>query len=324
MILRTETIRPISKALFNAFFSSVLIIFFLSFLVFSLVYISPGETLLQDYLLSLQDNTDTDINDADLEDIAQANLPQAYMSWLSASINGNLGVSISNGLPVLDQVLELTLNTLYLIISALLIGLLSSFPLVALSVTNTMPLLTRLINTTIKLLSFLPLFWLAYLLIYISTSGFDYYPLAMNYDNMNFSQFILPVILLSFGSGVLVDIYQQLNSEIKRVLNEDYILCARAKGASIFKHVFKEGIAFPLLNLISNRIAYLFGATIIVEQIFNWPGIGRLLWQATQDRDIPLLLGAVIVTAIVIRTAHFSAQLIYVLINPRASHEQDK
>jgi len=85
--------------------------------------------------------------------------------------------------------------------------------------------------------------------------------------------------------------------------------------------LFKEGIAFPLLNLISNRIAYLFGATIIIEQIFNWPGVGRLLWQATQDRDIPLLLGAVIISAIAIRIAHFIARLIYVLINPRASHE---
>jgi len=70
-----------------------------------------------------------------------------------------------------------------------------------------------------------------------------------------------------------------------------------------------------------NRIAYLFGATIIIEQIFNWPGLGHLLWQATQDRDIPLLLGGVIIYAIVIRTTHFCARLIYVLINPRASHE---
>ena len=316
MIFRAGIVKPISKTLIREFLSSVLIILALSFFMFFLIYIAPGETLLQEYLLNLEGN-----EDADLEENYSIALHTAYFSWLSASLSGNFGVSSSNGLPVFEQVMEFTRNTLSLTLSALFISLIVTFPLVMLTIRNTIPALSRILNTIIRLLSFLPLFWLAYILIYFSTTIFDYYPLAMDYDKITFSQIILPVILLSLGSGVLIEIIQQLSQEIRRVLNEDYILCARAKGASIFKHLFKEGIAFPLLNLISNRIAYLFGATIIIEQIFNWPGIGRLLWQATQDRDIPLLLGAIIVSAVVIRIAHFIARLIYVLINPRASHE---
>lgn len=285
-------------------------------IIFFLVYISPGESLLQEYLLNLGGN-----EEEFSENSGPINIHQAYFSWLLASMSGNFGISNSNGLPVLGQVLEFTANTLYLTFSALLISLCITLPVVMITVSNTFPTLSRFTNILIRLLSFLPLFWVAYILIYISTSVFDYYPLATDYEEITASQFILPVILLCLGSGVLVEIVQQLTYEIKRVLNEEYILCARAKGASVFKHLFKEGIAFPLLNLLSNRIAYLFGATIIIEQIFGWPGIGRLLWQATQDRDIPLLLCAVIICACVIRLSHFIARLIYVLINPRASHE---
>lgn len=318
MIIRAGILKPISKTLFKEFLASVLIIFALSVLVFVLVYISPGETLFQEYISNLKNADGDNLNSGVDLDIG---LFQGYFSWLGASFSGNFGVSTSNGLPVLSQVIEFTTNTLYLTLSALFISLFITFPVIFITVTRSNPVLSRLANTAIRLLSFLPLFWLAYILIYISTSQFNYYPLATDYDQITVSQFILPVILLCLGSGVLVEIIQQLTHEIKRVLSEEYILCARAKGASVFKHLFKEAIAFPLLNLISNRIAYLFGATIIIEQIFNWPGIGRLLWQATQDRDIPLLLGAVIISACVIRFAHFFARLIYVLINPRASHE---
>ena len=321
MIFRAGILIPISRTLFKEFFSSVLIIFLLSFSVFLLIYISPGDDLLQEYLVNLEENSSETIEDVYSDKYDSIGLPSAYFSWFSASVTGNFGISSSNGLPVLSQVIDFTINTLYLTISALLISMFVTFPIIIMGVTNRLALLSRVTNSIIRLLSFLPLFWLAYILIYISTVSFDHYPLAMDYDEITVSQFVLPVILLCFGSGVLVEMIQQLTYEIKRVLNEEYILCARAKGASVFKHLFKEGIAFPLLNLISNRIAYLFGATIIIEQIFNWPGIGRLLWQATQDRDIPLLLGAVIVSGIVIRTAHFFSRLIYVLINPRASHE---
>ena len=321
MIFRAGILKPISKTLFKEFTSSILIIFLLSFFIFFLVYVSPGDDLLQEYLVNLEENSSEEFEDVYSEKYDSISLPSAYISWFSASISGNFGVSSSNGLPVLSQVVEFTINTLYLTISALFISLMVTFPVILLSIKNTLPNISRITNTIVRLLSFLPLFWLAYILIYISTTQFDHYPLAMDYDEITFAQFVLPVILLCFGSGVLVEIIQQLTYEIKRVLNEEYILCARAKGASVFKHLFKEGIAYPLLNLISNRIAYLFGATIIIEQIFNWPGVGRLLWQATQDRDIPLLLGAVIISAIVIRTVHFIARFIYVLINPRASHE---
>jgi len=315
MFIRAGILKPISKTLFKEFLSSVLILLSLSITIFSLVYASPGEELLQEYMLSLSGNEDL------MEEEIPTGLFAAYSGWFIASVSGNFGISSSNGLPVLEQVLEFTYNTLILTLSALFISIVVTLPIVLINVSQRFPLIEKLISKSNQLLSFLPLFWLAYIFIYISTTQFDYYPLAMDYDEISISQFVLPVILLSFGSGVLVEITHQLSYEIRRVLNEEYILCARAKGASVFKHLFKEGIAFPLLNLISNRIAYLFGATIIIEQIFNWPGVGRMLWQATQDRDIPLLLGAILVSAFVIRVAHFFSRVIYILINPRASHE---
>jgi len=316
MIFRAGIVKPISKTLIKEFLMSIVILLALSIFIFFLVFLSPGETILQEYLLNLSGD-----EDAYLDEEFSMSFMEAYWLWLSSSILGNFGISHSSGLPVFSLVIEFTLNTLYLTLSSLLISILIAVPFILTLVNQKNQFISSSFNIVIRMISFLPLFWLAYIVIYVSTSQFNYYPLTMDYENISIGQFILPVLLLSFGSGVIVEIIHNLSQETKRVLNEEYILCARAKGASVYKHMFKESVAFPLLNLISNRIAYLFGATVIIEQIFNWPGIGRLLWQATQDRDIPLLLGAVVVSAIVIRTAHFFSRLIYVLINPRASHE---
>ncbi len=310
-------IKPISRAILKELGATVLILFIIAFSVFILLFYSPNEDMLTAYLLMISENMPVN-EELDLDNI---DFTSAFILWITAVLSGNFGLSLSNGLPAMQQSIEFMLNTISLIFFAVLLSLVISLPFSALIIKNNQPITQKILSFGLNCLSFFPLFWLAYLVIFLSGRLFDHFPLVQQSETSGAIFYLLPVILLAIGSGLVLEITQQVSYEVKRVSKEDYIICARAKGASVFRHLFKEGIAFPLLTLLSNRIAYLFGATIIIEQIFNWPGIGRLLWQTTQSRDLPLLLSAVLLTVLVIRIVQFMSRMCYVLINPRASHE---
>lgn len=310
-------LRPISQTILKEFGITLAILFIIAFCVFLLVFYSPNEDMLYEYMMMITEQSQTYSN----IDINQLGLIKAFSIWIGAVLTGNFGLSISNGMPAMEQSAEFLAKSVYLIFFSVMVSLLIALPLTAMIVRQNTQIIQKSLSGMFTSLSFLPLFWLAYAVIYVSGHYFDYFPLVQDIDNTENAQYLLPVLLLALGSGLIIEIAHQLSHEISRVSAEDYILCARAKGASVFKHIFKEGIAFPLLTILSNRIAYLFGATIIIEQIFNWPGIGKLLWQATQNRDLPLLLSAVILTVLIIRIFQFFARVCYILINPRASHE---
>jgi len=310
-MINITVLKPIASAISRELFHSIILLLLLSFFVFFLLYNAPGEEVFQRYLESHSELNSTDSH----------NLFYIYFIWLSACVTGNLGTSLINGLPVLDQVIENLGYSISLILHALLI----TVPFVILNISmgfkNTLNPISTIISVILNILAVVPIFWLSYVAIYISSTRFNYLPVGVSPDSLSYLEMLLPVSLLSIGSGVLIHITQHTKSELFRVLKEDYVLYARAKGAKVYKHVIKEGIIFPLLHLMTHQVAYLFSTCIIIEQIFNWPGIGRLLWQATQDRDIPLLLGAVLATAFIIRLTQFCSKIIYIILNPRASHE---
>ncbi|MBS1242985.1 MAG: ABC-type dipeptide/oligopeptide/nickel transport system, permease component [Nitrospirae bacterium] len=106
-----------------------------------------------------------------------------------------------------------------------------------------------------------------------------------------------------------------------RVLDEDYIRTARAKGASVMGHAFKEGLLIPVTEIIAAKIPFILGGAVIVEQVFNWPGMGRMAWQAAQDRDFPVIMGIAILAAVFVRLGSLFQSVVYVAVNPRASKE---
>ena len=103
--------------------------------------------------------------------------------------------------------------------------------------------------------------------------------------------------------------------------SEEYILTARAKGASIWKHSFKEGFLLPITEIIASKIPFILGGAVVVEQVFNWPGMGRMAWQAAQDRDYPLIMGITVIAAIIVRLGSLFQRVVLIIVNPRASQE---
>src|SRR6266702_1831975 len=133
--------------------------------------------------------------------------------------------------------------------------------------------------------------------------------------------FLVPIFVLGTASGTLSEMIRHLREELSRVLAEDYIRTARAKGAPVWRHAFKEGFLIPVTEIMSAKIPFLLGGAVIVEQVFNWPGMGRMVWQAAQDRDFPVIMGIALVAAAFVRLGNLLQRIVFTAVNPRASRE---
>lgn len=156
-------------------------------------------------------------------------------------------------------------------------------------------------------------------MIYVATTRFGIFPVMSGTETKDaWALFIVPVVVLGLGNGTVSEVTRHLRTHLEGVLAEDYIRTARAKGARLWRHLYKDGFLMPLSSLMASKIPYMLGGAIIVEQVFNWPGMGRLAWQAALDRDYPILLGVTLVSAVIVRLAHVVKGATQVAVNPPA------
>ncbi|MBN2369277.1 MAG: ABC transporter permease [Vicinamibacteria bacterium] len=245
-------------------------------------------------------------------------LPARYGAWLLRLSHGDLGTSLRSGQPVTVELWRTGWRTLLLAGSAMLLTLFYATMAAALSALGRRPILSAILTSFGYVLSGLPVFWLGYLAIYIATTRFKVFPVMMGVsDTSTWSYFWVPVVVLGLGNGTVSEVTRYLRTHLSTVLAEDYIRTARAKGAVLLKHLYKDGFVMPLTSLLANKIPYVLSGAIVVEQVFNWPGMGRLAWQAASDRDYPILLGVVLVSALFVRAAHVIKGAVQVAVNPQ-------
>jgi len=313
-------LKPIVMTIIKETSTTVGLLFGVSIIAFSILFMAPGDPFA--LLLGNQDSAAS----AELREamgISQTWIGQ-YTSWLGNMLQGDFGTSIRSGEAVLPSVIEVTVNTLNLTMSAILLTLLVAFPIGMISALHRNVLITAPLSLFAYVISSLPIFWLGYLAVYISTVYFDYFPLASSFSDEGETQvlkFLFPVLVLGLGSGLISEIVRYVRLEVSRVMDEEYIRTARAKGASIWKHAYKEAFLLPVSEIIASKIPFFLGGAIIVEQIFNWHGMGRMAWQAAQDRDFPVILCITLVAALLVRGGSLLQKVVYIIVNPRASHE---
>jgi ABC-type dipeptide/oligopeptide/nickel transport system permease component len=169
-----------------------------------------------------------------------------------------------------------------------------------------------------------PVFWFGYIVVYVFIHQFGMFPLISGTaakQQHAWLYFLVPIFVLGIASGTLSEMIRHLREELSRVLAEDYIRTARAKGAPVWRHAFKEGFLIPVTEIMSAKIPFLLGGAVIVEQVFNWPGMGRMAWQAAQDRDFPVIMGIALVAAAFVRFGNLLQRVVFTAVNPRASRE---
>jgi peptide/nickel transport system permease protein len=316
--MTVSQIRYLLKILLNELGLAVLLLLGVSFVVFAILFAAPGDPfsiLLEGQMPSQQA----------LAGIREAmGVPQSwygqYGSWLLNVLKGNLGTSVRSGMPVASELLVGSLNTVFLTLGSMVVTMLIALPIALYS-----SLLdhSRWISLPLTMLAYvlsaLPVFWLAYIAIYISVHGFNYFPLSGSGNGQWGWSALVPVLVLGLGSGAISEVIRFLRDELSRVMAEDYIRTARAKGASVWRHAFKEGLLLPASEIIAAKIPFILGGAVIVEQIFNWPGMGRMAWQAAQDRDFPVIMGIALVAAVFVRMGSLIQRLIFSFVSPHGA-----
>ncbi len=248
-----------------------------------------------------------------------------YLSWFAHFITGDWGYSYATQQPVLQMIAERIPNTLYLMGTVYVVTLLIAVPIGVFTALRQYSAADHIVTGVSFAGLSMPTFWLGLLLIILFGLNLRLFPLGgmasagAGFDVLDrLHHLVLPVVTLSVVGVAHYSRY--LRSSMLETLGLDFIRTARAKGMAerrvVLVHAFKNA-ALPIVTLAALDLPELFAGALVTEQIFGWPGMGRLFWDAATRADYPVLMGVLAVSASMIVFANLAADLIYAYVDPR-------
>ncbi len=229
-----------------------------------------------------------------------------YWSWLRNALVGDFGLSIQNREPVLDLIVQRIPATLQLGLAATVVGLLIGVPVAVISALRPGGWLDRALSGWSALALGVPTFWLGILLILLFAVNLRWLPSASGYVSIWESpwQALRNVLLPALTLGVYVSgIFARfLRASLIGELRADYVRTARSKGLPerdvVGRHVMRNAL-LPFVTIVGLMMATFIGGTVVTEEVFTYPGLGRLLIQAIHTRDYPLIQGCILFILVV-------------------------
>jgi peptide/nickel transport system permease protein len=250
-------------------------------------------------------------------------LPVQYFYWVNNLLHGNFGKSLSIQKNVLTLLSEKIPNTIYLACSSVFISILIAIPAGIVAATRRKKAEDYAAMTFALLGISIPGFWLGIMFILIFSLYLGWFPsmgFVSPFKDPLRSLWHLALPALSLGWLQAAIITRLTRSSMLDVLNREYVRTARAQGHSekkvVFRYALKNAL-IPVVTVVGLRLAALLGGTIVIEQIFSWPGVGLLLLQAIYARDYPLVQGAVLIIAVGFVLINLLVDIAYQLIDPR-------
>ncbi len=302
----------------------------ITFLTFLLAYVSPGDPLLA--YAPIDARSDADLARARSERGLDDPWFVQYGRWLQRVLQGDLGVSLVTQRPVVAEVAGAIRVTVGLSLAALLLSTVLGIGLGMVAALNRDGWLDHAIAVATFTTIGVPGFFLALLLVsvfsvqlgWLPTSGTrsavpDAGGLWMLLDQARHA--ILPLLVLASDSAASLARYTR--DHVVEVMEEAYVRTASAKGLSYqarnWRHAFPNAL-LPIVTVLGLRVPNVLAGSVIVETVFNWPGIGRLVVSSAIDKDIPVLLAVTLAFAIVTMLANLITDLTYAAIDPRVTH----
>ena len=258
---------------------------------------------------------------------------ERYLNWLGAFLKGDMGTSLLYRRPVWEVIGEKLANSLLLMaVSWLLSGLLGLLlGIVAGAFAGKWP--DRLINGYSLLISSTPVFWLALLLLLVFAVWLKMFPIGLSVPiGMEASSVtwadrlyhaVLPAVALNVTGTANITLHTR--QKMLEVLSSDYMLYARARGESRWTAIRRHGlrnILLPAMTLQFASVSEIIGGSVMVEQVFSYPGLGQAAVTAGLGSDVPLLMGIVIATAGIVFLGNWIADLLYRAVDPRMRAER--
>ena len=246
-----------------------------------------------------------------------------YFKWVGGLLTGNLGISYTYDVPVSELILERIIVSLPLAILAILLSTAIAIPLgvVAASRHNKTP--DWLIMSVSQLGIAIPNFWFAILLIIVFAVILRWLPAGgfVGWDAgllPALTSLLLPTVALALPQSAILA--RVTRSAMLEVIQEDYMRTARAKGvsqnAALWKHALRNAM-IPVVTIMGLQFSFLLAGTIIIENVFYLPGIGRLIFQAISQRDLIVVKDLVILLSAAVIIINFVVDVLYAVIDPR-------
>lgn len=250
-------------------------------------------------------------------------LPVQAAAYIGRAIHGDLGHSFSQNMDVLPLILQRFPATLQLALAGLFVELAIGVPLGVLAATRRDSIFDRGATVVSILLVSAPSFWVGLLLIHYlgflpsTILGIDVFPIG-GYKALDLRYLILPALTVGFAGAAY---YTRLTRvTMLEELQRDYVRTARAKGLSKrsvnWKHAFRNAVG-PIVTQIGLDLGFFLGGIIVVEQIFSWPGIGKLAVDSIRTADVPLIMGTVLFATLCIVLANLLVDVANAIIDPR-------
>lgn len=243
-----------------------------------------------------------------------------YWHFATSALQGDLGRSIYTGEPVLRLILERMPATLELAITALFISLIVAIPIGVLAAVKRGSWMDT-ISMSVALFGLsMPHFWLGIMFIMLFSVQLGWLPTS---GRGTWAQLVMPALALGIS---LIALFARLTrSAMLDVLRQDYVRTARAKGLGealvVGKHALRNAL-IPLVTVIGMEFGFLLGGAVIIETVFAWPGVGRLIVQSILDRDYPVVQAAVMLLAIVFVVVNLLVDLLYAWLDPNISYDR--
>ena len=315
--------------MWNYIFKRILVaiptLLIISFMIFSLLYITPG-----DPVLLMLGSGDTQSVSQEQYDAVKAELGldkpfiERYMDFITGAVTGDLGTSYITGEDVFDTVMMRMPATLILTVASVLVGLLVAVPLGILAAAKHNSIWDSIATFLATIGVSLPKFWFGLVLIIYLSLRLKIFPSQgiayIDRDGLGafLSHIFLPAV--SLGLGLAATQTRMIRSSMLEVLNQDYIRFAKSKGFKdkivIIRHAFKNAM-IPVVTVLGSEIGALLGGAVVTETIFSWPGVGRLAMNSIARRDYPMIQGNTLILCAIFLLINLFVDIIYAWLNPR-------
>ena len=283
-----------------------------SFVVYGIMSMVPGDPVYQ--VLS---------EDATPEQIAatrhEMGLDQPFLvrygRYMLGLLRGNMGKSYISKRAVFDTYMQRFPATLKLGVASIIFAVALAIPLGVLSATHQNGFLDTL-SSVISLLGVsMPNFWLGLLLILFFSQRLGWFPSGGNKKAVSL---VLPAI--TEGAFLSALIMRTTRSSMLEVIRQDYIVTAKSKGVSRWGAIIKHGLKnalIPIVTATGMNFAYVLGGPALTETVFSWPGVGRLIVDSMNERDIPMVTGCLVLSTLVVSIVNLIVDIAYAYLDPR-------
>lgn len=238
-----------------------------------------------------------------------------YLMFVGRVLRGDLGTSYRSRQPVSSHMLPAFRATLLFISVSILFMVLIGLPAGILSATHPHSPLDNVVMAGVLLGLSAPIFWIGIILIYVFALRLGLFPSTGFYS---WKSVILPALTMGMHYGAIIA--RVTRTSMLDVLNDDYIRTAHAKGLArrnvFYRHALKNA-AIPIVTTIGLQIGSMLGGTILIETVFAWPGVGRMLVKAIVERDAPIVQGGVVLIASAVVVLNIVTDWLYAYLNPK-------